>query len=317
MWICDSEEQFCLVPVGADWTNREPLLGFPNSLEKENYIIPETGVLKLIIEASKEDNANKPYFIILDEMNLSHVERYFADFLSVIESRNNISLHSGNTAWNEIPPKITFPKNLFVVGTVNIDETTYMFSPKVLDRANVIEFRVTKKEIEEYLDENLPLNLEALKGAGSHMAESFIKLARDETLKAKEEEGTSKTLLSFFEELKAIGAEFGYRTASEILRFVAVINKMEPGWKTNDIVDAAIMQKLLPKVHGSKRKLEPVLKTLAKLCLEDEKEIENYIIKKNEDFSKDPKVKFPISLEKIVRMYDNLMSNGFTSYAEA
>jgi 5-methylcytosine-specific restriction protein B len=77
------------------------------------------------------------------------------------------------------------------------------------------------------------------------------------------------------------------------------------------------MQKLLPKVHGSKRKIESVLKTLIKLCLIDENDIENYINKKNEDFLEDSKVKFPISLQKLIRMYDNLMSNGFTSYAEA
>ncbi|MBK8513667.1 MAG: hypothetical protein IPL56_15755 [Saprospiraceae bacterium] len=85
MWICEDENQYCIVPVGADWTNREPLLGFPNALEREKYVKPDNRVLDLIIEANK--NENKPYFLILDEMNLSHVERYFADFLSVMESK--------------------------------------------------------------------------------------------------------------------------------------------------------------------------------------------------------------------------------------
>jgi 5-methylcytosine-specific restriction enzyme B len=72
-------------------------------------------------------------------MNLSHVERYFADFLSVMESGDVIKLYSGTSRMSSddkaIPQEITWPKNLFIIGTVNIDETTYMFSPKVLDRA--------------------------------------------------------------------------------------------------------------------------------------------------------------------------------------
>ena len=66
-------------------------------------------------------------------MNLSHVERYFADFLSAIESYEEIPLYGNNESLN-------LPDNLFTIGTVNVDETTYMFSPKVLDRANTIEF---------------------------------------------------------------------------------------------------------------------------------------------------------------------------------
>ncbi|MBK9484515.1 MAG: DUF3578 domain-containing protein [Chitinophagaceae bacterium] len=88
MWICDDENQYSIIPVGADWTNREPLLGFPNALKEKEYVKPENKVLDLIIEANKIENSDKPFFLILDEMNLSHVERYFADFLSVMESKS-------------------------------------------------------------------------------------------------------------------------------------------------------------------------------------------------------------------------------------
>lgn len=310
MWLCEDEKQYCLVAVGADWTNREPLLGFPNALEQNIYVKPDNGVLDLIIEANK--NENKPYFLILDEMNLSHVERYFADFLSVMESKNKIALHSGDRDWNDVPPQIGFPKNLFIIGTVNIDETTYMFSPKVLDRASVIEFRVTASEMESYLGSNSQINLKNLEGEGKNMAESFVKLAKDTSLETADKEGLNKTLISFFAELKKTGAEFGYRSASEILRFAAVANKLDADWKQDEITDAAIMQKLLPKVHGSRRKLEPVLKTLGNLCLNAGNTFEDYLGKKDNAMAK-----YPVSLEKIVRMHDNLLSNGFTSYAEA
>ena len=315
MWICEDENQYRIVPVGADWTNREPLLGFPNALQKGSYVAPENGVLSLIIEASK--NFSKPYFLILDEMNLSHVERYFADFLSVMESKDTLALHSGDDEWDGIPAKINFPKNLFIVGTVNIDETTYMFSPKVLDRANVIEFRVTATEMENYLQRKTDIRLGDFKGVGKEMAEGFVELANDTKLSAVNEDELNKVLINFFTELKKTGAEFGYRSASEILRFAAMANKLDATWDLPNITDAAIMQKLLPKVHGSRRKLEPILKTLGTLCLHDGEKIEDYISKSEIDFTKNTKIKYPFSLEKIIRMYQSLISNGFTSYAEA
>jgi 5-methylcytosine-specific restriction protein B len=77
------------------------------------------------------------------------------------------------------------------------------------------------------------------------------------------------------------------------------------------------MQKLLPKVHGSRRKLESVLKTLGTLCLHDGQKLEDYVSKLEIYFADTTKIKYPVSLEKILRMYQSLISNGFTSYAEA
>ena len=71
-------------------------------------------------------------------MNLSHVERYFSDFLSGMESEEAIPLHNNDIEY--VSTGLKLPKNLLVIGTVNVDETTYMFSPKVLDRANTLEF---------------------------------------------------------------------------------------------------------------------------------------------------------------------------------
>lgn len=318
-WICENENQYKLIPVGADWTNREPLLGYPNALETGRYVLPENGTLSIILEAAKEENQNKPYFLILDEMNLSHVERYFADFLSAMESGEEIPLRPESVDWKDnIPSKIKLPKNLFIVGTVNIDETTYMFSPKVLDRANVIEFRVSGTEMEQFLKDIKPLHLESLNGLGANMAASFVEHANNKELKPVNAGDLNTTLIDFFKELKKTGAEFGYRSASEIYRFVGVVNKLDPEWKMDQIIDCAIMQKLLPKVHGSRRKLEPVLKSLGSLCLADGKTIEEIFNRKSEVDFNDPYIsKYPLSLEKIDRMYKGLIDNGFTSYAEA
>lgn len=312
-WISESKSQYRIIPIGADWTNREPLLGYPNALEKNQYIKPDSGALSLILEAAKAENQSKPFFLILDEMNLSHVERYFADFLSAMESGEPIPLHNGNENWGDVPPTIALPKNLFIIGTVNIDETTYMFSPKVLDRANVIEFRVTEQEMETYLSGNTTLKLDELDAQGAGMAASFVALANEKSLQPDNTEELREELLKFFTELKKTGAEFGYRSASEIYRFAAVVNRLDPSWELSQIIDAAVMQKLLPKVHGSRRKLEPVLTALGGLCLNNPEDFENYI--KNGVTSS--VVKYPVSLEKISRMYQALLHNGFTSYAEA
>lgn len=318
LWICQNTEQYCIVPVGADWTNREPMLGFPNALKDKEYVAPESSVLDLIIKANK--NPDLPYFLILDEMNMSHVERYFADFLSVMESKNKISLHSGLEFWGDIPHEISLPSNLFIIGTVNIDETTYMFSPKVLDRANVIEFRVTYQEMNDFLSANSIMNLGLLAGKGVGMANDFVQMAKNSHPLSKDKEIYIESLMDFFAELKKTGAEFGYRSASEILRFAAIINGLEPKITSSDILDAAIMQKLLPKVHGSRRKLVPVLETLGHLCLREKlKEglkIEQYLIN-SEDIDLSGLIKYPLTFEKISRMYRNLLHNGFTSFAEA
>jgi 5-methylcytosine-specific restriction enzyme B len=325
LWICKSDRQFKIVPVGADWTNREPLLGYPNSLESNNYVKPDNGVLDLLLEASQEENKAKPYFLILDEMNLSHVERYFADFLSVMESGDAIKLYSGTSRKSsdgkEIPMEITWPKNLFIIGTVNIDETTYMFSPKVLDRANVIEFRITENELGDFLSLGRELNLEGLSGKGSSMASDFVSLAMERNYPFENDDKLNEALLEFFKELKKTGAEFGYRTASEIMRFVGVASKLDPDWDLDDIIDSAIMQKLLPKLHGSRSKLNPVLTSLAKLCLEDATKVdvkkELFEVYDTAGFASGLTIKYPISLEKIYRMHKNVIANGFTSYAEA
>jgi 5-methylcytosine-specific restriction protein B len=323
-WICYKEadgeknEQYCIVPVGADWTNREPLLGYPNALQEAKYVKPENGVLDLINRARL--NETKPYFLILDEMNLSHVERYFADFLSTMESGDAIPLHTIEDEENGIPKQIKLPKNLFIIGTVNIDETTYMFSPKVLDRANTIEFRLTENDLKEFIASDVKLDMDLLKGEGAGMGESFVAMATQKTDKNLKE--VEEDLLKFFKELKKSGTEFGYRSASEIGRLMFMLKELDE--KGDNLLDIAIMQKLLPKLHGSRNKLTKVLPVLGSFCLVDNSKIkEDYLDKfvsnsLNEvELKADTNIKYKISFEKICRMYKNAVENGFASYAEA
>jgi 5-methylcytosine-specific restriction protein B len=326
-WISADKSQYKIVPVGSDWTNREPLLGYPNALDNLEYVVPENGVLELMIRAKlnyeNSSEPTKPYFLILDEMNLSHVERYFADFLSTMESGDEIPLHTIDKERNDIPQTIKLPKNLFIIGTVNIDETTYMFSPKVLDRANTIEFRLTESDLIKFISSERKMNLDVLSSQGSNMSNGFIKLAVSET--DKKLLSKSNDLVLFFTELKKSGAEFGYRTASEIGRLMKILEIL--GEKDDSLLDIAIMQKLLPKLHGSRSKLTNTLTTLAKFCVDgalksfdgkdDEFRKQYFIPLENLTSDKAGNIKYKISFEKITRMHKNAVENGFTSYAEA
>jgi hypothetical protein len=306
MWLCaDHLQQTKLIPVGADWTNNENLLGYADALHSGKYCTPPSGALDLIIAAEKDKT--QPFFLILDEMNLSHVERYFSDMLSAIESGKDISLHNEPSGLEGIPATILLPENLFIIGTINVDETTYMFSPKVLDRANVIEFRATAEQIGIFLDAPEKIRMHEIEGKGAKYGESFVAQAGcSDTLLSSipilisggvDLSAELKTrLLEAFEALAAIGAEFGFRTAHEISRFVyfhAILTG--PGWKFEEALDAQVLQKLLPKLHGSERRLGPVLKQLRAFC---------------------DKYDLLASKEKIDRMADRL-KDGFTSFAEA
>ena len=308
----DVAKQVRIVPVGADWTNREPLLGYPSALEEGKYIYPDSKVLQLVIDASKDPE--NPYFLILDEMNLSYVERYFADFLSAIESRAAIPLWDKNlltskkikSKSSEVPESIALPCNLFIIGTINVDETTYMFSPKVLDRASVLEFRINEENMGDFFNKAPTVNLDKIEGTLVSCAKDFVEISKEKT--AIDYSSSKDTLISFFKELKTVNAEFGYRSASEIGRFIELAIKYG-GFSEDNATDAAIVQKLLPKLHGSQKKLVPVLKKLWELCVDD--------VELNRDAIVPDKTVYQLSADKILRMYKSAVDNGFTSFAEA
>ena len=314
MWLCASPAQYRIVAVGADWTSNENLLGYADALQTGVYRPPVNGALELILRAHAD--TTNPYFLILDEMNLSHVERYFADFLSAMESSNApLSLHGvaaglqaggvGGAGGVEVPSSVALPDNLFIIGTVNVDETTYMFSPKVLDRVNVIEFRATAAQMGAFLDDPAGIDLDGLASQGVGFAAAFVARAQADadisalvdTQGAAVAPKLKADLLQVFDALAGVGAEFGFRTAKEIARFM-VIHKELSGldWQYKDALDAQVVQKLMPKLHGSARKLDAVLKALDTFATQHA---------------------LVLTGEKVKRMQERLVRDGFTSFAEA
>lgn len=264
-----------LIPVGADWTDNTKILGYYNPLaDNGTGKYEKTDVFKFIELAGA--NPEIPFFLILDEMNLSHVERYFSDFLSKMELLDY--KENSDKVFFDIPGygKLELPQNLFITGTVNIDETTYMFSPKVLDRANVIEFKLDMNDVlDNLLDAS---NDEDEKIAGPGVAEGFMKLANDiRSGKFKTEvqpllEEMKTILLSLYKELEKCGFEFAYRTVKEIRLYAIAAYKTAVGEKptATEIADVQILQKILPKIHGNKKQIGNLLDELEKLFTEQE-----------------------------------------------
>jgi hypothetical protein len=311
--------QHKIVPVGANWTENRHLLGFYNIITK-NY--QKTPALNLIRDASK--NTKSPYFLILDEMNLSHVERYFADFLSAMESEEPIPLHSNED--DEIPWELDIPRNLLVIGTVNVDETTYMFSPKVLDRANTIEFSTyPAKDYMHSVDHNeIPQgNLEYLENplSGIETRKFTIKKLNEKLSDVKINSNDNlwdvlaDEIQAFQEVLGKAGFDFGFRVINEILRFmyVAWVYEGKPEVWSNWMryFDAQIKQKMLPKLHGSQRVLEEVLKDLFDLCYIDTIDSPP---RSFEDLKSVPTVKYLESAQKIQEMDKVLNEQRYVSF---
>lgn len=264
-----------LIPVGADWTDNTKILGYYNPLaDNGTGKYEKTDVFKFIELAGA--NPEIPFFLILDEMNLSHVERYFSDFLSKMElldyTKPAEKVYFDITGYG----KLELPKNLFITGTVNIDETTYMFSPKVLDRANVIEFKPDMDDVLNNLFGTSSDDEEKISDPG--VAEGFMQLAnevRSGTIPPEVNPILSdiKTiLLSFYKELEKCGFEFAYRTVKEIRLYAIAAYKTAVGKKptATEIADVQILQKILPKIHGNKKQIGNLLDELEKLCTEQE-----------------------------------------------
>ena len=154
---------FGIVEVQSGWKDRQDLIGYYNTFEKKYY---EGKFLKLLYMAGTPKYKDKPYFIILDEMNLSHPEHYFADMLSIMEETNNDKQVLTISDKVKDTPKLMFdleeggiglkiPQNVWFIGTANHDETTLQFAPKTYDRANILEMPIN---IEQFEIKNIDLS---------------------------------------------------------------------------------------------------------------------------------------------------------------
>ena len=294
-----------VVPVRPDWTGPESIFGYEDALRTHAsgapvWFVPEA--FEFVLRAA--DDPEHPYLLILDEMNLAHVERYFSDFLSGVESRRpvlpDLVFDRPSSQWilrDVEAQKLPLPRNLFVVGTVNVDETTYMFSPKVLDRAFTFEFRVTSDELDAELQRPI-----AAPAGEDQRVRAFASLAERDDWQREHPHPAREEIVSTLQAAHLILAranqEFGHRTLYEILRFCAFF-AATGDTNVHTALDLAMMQKVLPKVHGSRRRVESVLIDLDALAV-----------------GVGPAPRLPITHHKIGRMIDSVRANQFVSFAE-
>jgi 5-methylcytosine-specific restriction enzyme B len=221
LWVDqpDPKQGLYIVPVQPGWHDPASLLGYVNPLENEVYI--RTGFLDFLLQANSDPD--QPYTVVLDEMNLSHPEQYLAPLLSAMETGAEVELHNQGSEIAGVPARIPYPENLFLIGTVNMDETTHGLSDKVLDRASVIEF--WNIDVDKY----------------PRWDNAAFSPQQVDTLRA--------TLRELAAALRPVRLHFGWRTIDDVIGFVSsalaggVIN-------FHEALDHAIYSKVLPKLRG-------------------------------------------------------------------
>jgi hypothetical protein len=312
-WL--GKERYLVVPVRPDWTGPEPLLGYEDALleakpGRRAWNAPTA--LRFMLRAAADPG--NPYVLVLDEMNLAHVERYFADLLSGIESGQDVLPNlvcEADGCWRVPaggPDRLPAPRNLFIIGTVNVDETTQVFSPKVLDRANAIEFRVASDD----------LNVDALRPtdvlpATPELAKGFLAIATDhqfETINpAANRTEFADHLVALHRLLSEHDFEYGHRLFADALRFAALLDAAgETGrWRA---LDLQVKQRILPRLHGSARQLTEPLAALARYCLD--LSVTNPLY----DLSGSHNADLPESFDKINRLSRRLRATQYASFWE-
>lgn len=320
-WL--GKDRHHVAAVRPDWTGPEALFGYEDALRPTNdglpaWNVPET--LAFLLKAASDPG--HPYLLLLDEMNLAHVERYFSDVLSGMESGHpclpNLR-RAPDGYWRprpEGPTAIPFPQNAFVVGTVNVDETTYMFSPKVLDRANTFEFRVGSSDLMSSAKKPTrcrpgePAATASLLAMASnyewHIATPYSHVA--------DLEGKLRLLHRI---LAQYSFEFGHRVFFEAARFAAFLEQAGET-SSNAVLDRILVQKIPPRLHGSRRRAELPLLSLAHFARVLPSEIlsEADLRQLKPDEANPDEAVLPISFNKICRMLGSVRTNQFTSFTE-
>lgn len=309
-------EQSCsLIPVKPDWTDNSDLIGYLDL--QHNFHAKKA--LMIIKEA--HENPNQPYFLILDEMNLARVEYYFSDFLSIIETRKRkegeivtdfiLKANELDTAEDKAQfGNIRIPENLYVVGTVNMDETTHPFSRKVLDRANSIEINNIELGWADEAESKYPIR---------NIYNDFVKTTYVGSKELSKEEKASisdeiELLKSINEILEKADLHFAYRVRDEIA-FYLLINQRYDLISNEKAIDYQIMQKVLPRIQGSSSRIEQIIKDLLvklnpKLKIDNSNtydEVKTAIVKlENKAYDK--------STNKLLFMLRRYDDDGFTSF---
>lgn len=294
-WKLHSPANFELIQVKPNWHNSMDVIGYLSNIPSPHYVF--TPFIEFIVKAWQHPEV--PFFLCLDEMNLAPVEEYFAEFLSAIESRSfedkeymtdpiikpfnsfgkdvakmmvntlfpNFTAADKNSFLGKIVDHLetkglTLPKNLMVIGTVNMDETTFSFSRKVLDRAMSVE--MNEVNYDSFLNDTTDDDLKAIVQAFEENNDADLNaLLVDRHIEAREiidELGDdAKFAIDYLKRINALleGTPFklGYRAANEALIYLQA--SYEFG-HTDRIaaLDNFTLMKILSRIEGDETKLK-------------------------------------------------------------
>lgn len=294
-WKLHSPANFELIQVKPNWHNSMDVIGYLSNIPSPHYVF--TPFIEFIVKAWKYPEV--PFFLCLDEMNLAPVEEYFAEFLSAIESRSfeggeymtdpiikpfnsfgddvakmmvntlfpNFTAADKNSSLGKIVDHLetkglTLPKNLMVIGTVNMDETTFSFSRKVLDRAMSVE--MNEVNYDSFLNDTTDDDLKAIVQAFEKNDDADLNaLLVDRHIEAKEiidELGDdAKFTIDYLKRINALleGTPFklGYRAANEALIYLQASQEFG---QTDRIaaLDNFTLMKILSRIEGDETKLK-------------------------------------------------------------
>ena len=329
-------KNYCMVQVKPNWHDSSELIGYVSRVSGSPVFVAGD-FLRFV--AKVWENPDVPYFLCLDEMNLAPVEQYFAEYLSVVESRKADS--EGNITTDPILKKstdkwykplveeltdnkdlqtqfldegITIPQNLIVVGTVNMDETTFSFSRKVLDRAMTIEMNEVDLYggLESQHEEIGKLESGNLIGTAVEGVDIYSenKDVCDKALKYLEDVNT---------QLEGTPFKVAYRTRNEFLLYVVnnlPYNKDKDGNELDEnfviarALDEITSMKILSRIEGDETKIGNLLDKLTTTVTEQLKTVsgKDYSAKKDE-----ADMEYSVSLAKLAEMKKRLES-GYTSF---
>jgi hypothetical protein len=238
--LCNSQQndhgQMRVIPVQPGWYDPSPLLGYVNPIQETSY--RSAPFLDILLQAAADPE--RPYVVILDEMNLSHPEQYLAPVLSAMETHGWLDLHQLGEDTTSVPQRVKYPANLAIIGTLNMDETTHGLSDKVLDRAYTLEFwNINVDEFPGWSSVSLPDGL------------------RDKT----------RTVLNgLAQALAPVRLHFGWRTIDDVLSYLVFQAASSPN--ETSALDNVVYAKVLPKLRGEtsqrfQKALQDIYATLA------------------------------------------------------
>ena len=333
-------KNYCMVQVKPNWHDSTELMGYVTRISgKPEYVAGD--FIKFVVKAWY--NEDTPFFLCLDEMNLAPVEQYFAEYLSVIESRKmnsdgiiatdpilKASYHRKDDGTREpdewfvklidnllvecpdeklfairkqfLEEGIAIPQNFFVVGTVNMDETTFSFSRKVLDRAMTIE--MNEVDLHGGLEKDTENEI-------GYIGNSIIGDAAEGKDVYADNKELCDQVLEYLEQVNAILKDtpfkIAYRTRNEFLMYAVNRRELDKESQLWQSLDEMTSMKILSRIEGDSDRTKSALEGLQKLVKE---QIEDHIPPAEEG---KPQHK-SISAAKITEMLNKLNDPGFTSY---